>query len=101
MGVLLGIPHVGLIDSSAGQRAGGCPHSWGHGSLGFSSLSRGGSGQEGRVRGAKEGAVQDPSSFLSELGGRLHVGFSRTRYGVRDHVPGDEDVVSFLRRPQL
>ena len=62
------IPRVGLIDFSAGQRAGRCPHSWGHGSLGFSSLSRGGSGEEGRVRGKKEGAMQDPGSFLSELG---------------------------------
>ena len=95
------ILRVGLIDSSAGQRAGGCPHSRGHGSLGFSSLSHGGSGQEGRVRGAKEGAMQDPGSFLSELGGRVQADFSRTRCAVGDNVPGDEGVVSFLRRPQL
>lgn len=59
---------VGLIDFSAGQRTGGCPQSRGHGSLGFSSLSHGGSGEEGRVRGKKEGDMQDPGSFLSELG---------------------------------
>lgn len=69
------IPRVGLTDFSAGQRAGGCPQSRGHGSLGLSSLSHGGSGEEERVRGTKEGAMQDPGSFLSEVGGRVHADF--------------------------